>query len=139
MIEDYGKIPPQAIDVEEVILGAMILEKDTSLNNPIKSEWFYKEEHQIIVKAILELNNEGISIDMIQVINRLRNCEKLEEIGAGFLLTITSPLWLPAAKLSVDVVVLPITLPHDICIYYLKYRKKKRKEELIKMFETKQE
>jgi len=79
----YGKLPPQAIDVEEVVLGALMLEQDAIIANPVKVEWFYKEVHQKIVYAILELNNKHKPIDIIQVTQFLKDHGQLEEIGGA--------------------------------------------------------
>jgi len=57
--EEYGKLPPQAVEVEEAVLGAYMLERDAILENPIKPEWFYKQENQIIANTIIELNRNG--------------------------------------------------------------------------------
>ncbi len=50
----HGRIPPQAIDLEEVVLGAMMLEKDAvnAIIDILKPEVFYKEAHQKIFTAI---------------------------------------------------------------------------------------
>jgi len=77
----YGKLPPQAIEVEEAVLGAMMLERDCFLNNPVKKEWFYKNEHQKIIECIEELVNESIPIDLLQVTKRLKDKSYLEEVG----------------------------------------------------------
>jgi replicative DNA helicase len=86
----YGKLPPQAVDVEEVVLGAMILERNAFLNNPVKTEWFYKEEHQKIIQCLDDLRNSSISIDLIHVTKRLRDLGLLEDIGGpSFLMRLT--------------------------------------------------
>jgi replicative DNA helicase len=83
----YGKISPSCIDVEEAVIGAMILERDCFINNPVKKEWFYKEEHQKIISCIEELVNESIPIDLIQVTTKLKNKGLLEEIGGPLHIT----------------------------------------------------
>lgn len=80
----YGKIPPQAVDTEEVILGALMIDKD-ALSKIIgiitKPDIFYKEGHQFIFKAILELFEERIPIDIIIVTNKLKSMGKLDIAG----------------------------------------------------------
>ena len=77
----YGKIPPQAIEVEEVVLGALILEADAIISNRIKPEWFYKDEHQKIVKQIIDIAKEGSRVDLVTVVNRLKENNLLDEVG----------------------------------------------------------
>jgi replicative DNA helicase len=80
----YGKILPQAVDTEEVILGALMIDKD-ALSKIIgiitKPDIFYKEGHQSIFKAILELFEERIPIDIIIVTNKLKSMGKLDIAG----------------------------------------------------------
>ena len=85
MIE--GKVPPQSIDVEEAVLGAMMLERDCFINNPVKPEWFYKDQHQKIITCIKELVDESIPVDLLQVTKRLKDKNWLEEIGGPFYVT----------------------------------------------------
>ena len=83
----YGKIPPQAIDVEEAVLGALMLERDAFVNNPCKPEWFYKEEHQKIVSCISELVYESIPVDLLQVTMKLKDKGILDEVGGPMKIT----------------------------------------------------
>jgi len=83
----YGKIPPQAIDVEESVIGAFMLERDAFINNQVKPEWFYKEEHQKIISCIAELVSESIPIDLIQVTRKLMNKNLLELVGGPMMIT----------------------------------------------------
>lgn len=84
---EFGKIPPQDIKIEEAVLGAMILERDAFLNNPVRPEWFYKEEHQKIIKVISYLSENLIPIDLLQVTKRLNDLNKLDEIGGPVYIT----------------------------------------------------
>ena len=54
---DFGKVPPQANDMEEAVLGAVMLEKEAVITilDILKPESFYREAHQKIFKAISEL------------------------------------------------------------------------------------
>lgn len=80
-MNEYGLIPPQAIEIEEAVLGALILESDAIIENIVKPEWFYKEEHQIIAKEVISLSKEGKRIDLLTVIQNLRNKKLLDTIG----------------------------------------------------------
>lgn len=82
-----GKVPPQSVDIEEAVLGAMMLERDCFINNPVKPEWFYKDEHRKIIACIRELVNESVPIDLLQVTKRLRDKGQLEEIGGPLFVT----------------------------------------------------
>lgn len=87
--EEYGRMPPQAIDLEEVVLGALLLEKGAiiEVGDILQPESFYKEAHQKIYKAILKLSEEFQAIDMITVSEQLRKQEELEEVGGPAYIT----------------------------------------------------
>jgi len=80
---EIGKIPPQALDLEEAVLGAIMVEKDAviSILDVIKPESFYKETHQIIFKAIIDLSTHLEPIDLLTVTEELRKRNQLEEVG----------------------------------------------------------
>ena len=82
-----GKLPPQAVDLEEAILGALMLEKGP-LNDVIdilhRPEIFYKDAHKKIYEAIQELFSESESIDILTVTQRLRTKGELDNIGGPF-------------------------------------------------------
>ena len=54
---ERGKLPPQAIDLEEVVLGAMMIDKKgvDSVIDILHPDAFYKESHQYIFKSIIKL------------------------------------------------------------------------------------
>lgn len=80
---DLGKIPPQAVELEEAVLGAVMLEKDAIIEviDILKAESFYKEENQKIFRAILNLFAADKAIDLLTVTDQLRKDGTLEEIG----------------------------------------------------------
>jgi replicative DNA helicase len=83
---ELGKLPPQALDVEEVLLGSMLLDKD-ALSSVIESllpEHFYKEGHQLIYKSMLVLFETGNPVDIITVVDQLRKDGNLEKVGGAF-------------------------------------------------------
>jgi replicative DNA helicase len=86
---NLGKMPPQAVDVEEAILGALMLEKEAFniVSEILKPESFYKESHQLIYKSILELFDKSEPIDIITVTNHLRSKGELEIAGGPFYVT----------------------------------------------------
>jgi replicative DNA helicase len=80
---EFGRIPPQAIDLEEAVIGAIMLEKDAVLTvmDILKPESFYKEEHKKIYNAILSLSTKEAVIDMLTVTEELKKSKQLEEVG----------------------------------------------------------
>ncbi len=83
---DHGRIPPQAVDLEEAVLGAIMLEKDalTAVIDILKPEVFYKEAHQLIFEAIVVLFNETQPIDILTVVNQLKKSGDLDLVGGAF-------------------------------------------------------
>src|SRR5690606_24524783 len=81
-------LPPQAIDLEEVTLGALMIEKDALIEvmDFLKPESFYKDAHREIFKAIQKLFGNSEPIDLRTVANQLRKDGKLESIGGSFYL-----------------------------------------------------
>ncbi|MGV8135878.1 MAG: replicative DNA helicase [Mangrovibacterium sp.] len=86
---EYGKIPPQAIDVERAVLGALILESDSYLkvSSILKPESFYNAEHQLIFKSIKELSDSDKQVDLLTLTQYFKGKGNLEEIGGPFYLT----------------------------------------------------
>ena len=84
-----GKLPPQAIDLEESVLGAVMLEKDalTTIIEILRPESFYKPAHQEIYQAIVELFNNSEPVDLRTVVNQLRKGGKLEAVGGAYYVT----------------------------------------------------
>ena len=85
----YGKIPPQAKELEEAVLGAIMLEKDAFDNvvEILKPECFYVEAHQRIFKAMQGLANKSQPIDILTVAEELRSREELEMVGGPYYVT----------------------------------------------------
>src|SRR6056297_2826222 len=78
------KIPPQAIDLEESIIGALLLDsKALSKVNMIRSDMFYKDEHRVLFDAITHLSNNNRAVDILTVSQYLKDTGKIEQIG-GF-------------------------------------------------------
>ena len=82
---NLGKLPPQAVDLEEAVLGALMLEKDalTTVIDILKPESFYKDANQEVFKAIVDLFNNSEPVDMLTVANQLRELGKLEVVGGA--------------------------------------------------------
>jgi replicative DNA helicase len=83
----YGKIPPQAKELEEAVLGAIMLEKsafDTLTDTNLKPECFYVEAHQIIFTAMRDMQQRGIPIDILTVVEELKRLNQLEFVGGPY-------------------------------------------------------
>ncbi|MCF0179456.1 MAG: replicative DNA helicase [Bacteroidales bacterium] len=78
-----GKIQPQAIDMECAVLGAIMLEKDSfsKVSENLSKETFYDHKNELIYSAIQELAIEQKPIDMLTVVEQLKNNGTLEEAG----------------------------------------------------------
>ncbi len=85
---EKGKIPPQAIDLEEAVLGAMMIDKKgvDDVIDILHSEVFYKESNQLIYDAIFTLFQNTEPIDLLSVSNQLKKTGSLERVGGDFYL-----------------------------------------------------
>ncbi len=83
-----GKIPPQAVDLEEVVLGAMMIDKKgiDEVIDILNPDVFYKTAHQYIFEAIVQLFEDSSAIDLLTVANRLKTDKRLEQVGGEFYL-----------------------------------------------------
>jgi hypothetical protein len=81
---NLGKIPPSAIDLEDVVLGALILEASThDTFRFLKPEHFYQEQHKLIYQSIMDLVKQNEPIDMRSVVIQLRKNGNLEIAGGS--------------------------------------------------------
>ena len=83
---EHGKVPPNATDLEEAVLGALMLESD-ALNDVVevlKPESFYKIEHQKIFEAITDLFSKSQPIDILTVTSWLKKEGSLELVGGPY-------------------------------------------------------
>lgn len=81
---ERGKIPPQALDLEEAVLGAMLIDKKgvDDVIDIISADVFYKKQHQLIYQAIFELFQNSEPIDLLTVAEQLRKTGNLEAAGS---------------------------------------------------------
>jgi replicative DNA helicase len=84
-----GKLPPQALDLEEAVLGALMLEKDalSAVIDILKPDVFYKDSHQKIFEAIQALFQRSSPVDILTVTAQLRQQGDLEMIGGAYYIT----------------------------------------------------
>ncbi len=84
-----GKVPPQAIDLEEAVLGALMLEKDalSTVIDILKPEVFYQEAHKKIFEAIQQLFQKSKPVDILTVTAEMRQQGTLEIVGGAYYIT----------------------------------------------------
>lgn len=82
----YGKVPPQAKQLEESVLGAIMLEKTAFdiANDILQPDCFYGEGHQRIFKAMQSLASKSYPIDMMTIVEELKLSESLEIVGGPY-------------------------------------------------------
>jgi replicative DNA helicase len=79
----FGKLPPQATELEEAVLGACLVEQPAvaSMVDLMRPECFYFPQNQLIFEAIVELFRKNKPVDILTVSEQLKNKGKLEEVG----------------------------------------------------------
>lgn len=82
----FGKIPPQARDIEEAVLGACMLERDAVhlALGILSPEMFYLEVHKDVFEVVKDLFNRGNPVDQLTVMDALRKNGKLESVGGAY-------------------------------------------------------
>lgn len=89
LVHNLGKIPPQVTELEQAVLGALMIEKDalTIVIDILKPESFYHEKHQKIYSAILDLFDCSEPVDILTVTQKLRTRGELEFVGGAYYIT----------------------------------------------------
>ena len=85
MVADIGKMPPQARELEEAVLGALMLEKDafSIVSDILTTESFYEDTHQAIFGAIHNLAMQQKPVDVLTVVEELKRRGELEQVGGA--------------------------------------------------------
>ncbi|NDV45081.1 replicative DNA helicase [Flagellimonas sediminis] len=85
---EKGKIPPQAVDLEEVVLGAMMIDKKgvDEVIDILHQDVFYKDAHKYIYEAIFKLFESSEPVDLLTVSSQLKKDGRLEAAGGDFYL-----------------------------------------------------
>lgn len=88
-IFEHGRIPPHATDLEEAVLGAMLLESNalTNVIDILKPDVFYSSKHQKIFEAVFSLFSKTEPVDILTVTNELRKMGELENCGGAYYIT----------------------------------------------------
>ena len=85
---EKGKLPPQAVDLEEVVLGAMMIDKKgvDEVIDILNPDVFYKEAHQFIFEAVVNLFQSSQPVDLLTVSAELKKAKRLDRVGGEFYL-----------------------------------------------------
>ena len=85
----YGKVPPQARELEDAVLGAILLERDAfdTANDILTAESFYTDASQRIFRAMQDLRGKNMPIDLMTVVEQLKTNEDLETVGGPYYVT----------------------------------------------------
>lgn len=83
--EALGKIQPQALELEEAVLGAMMMENSAvnAVIDVLRPESFYREQHQKVYEAIVGLFQESEPVDLLTVTEALRKAGNLQFVGGA--------------------------------------------------------
>ena len=86
---ELGKLPPQAVDLEEAVLGALMLDKDalTNVVAILNPDAFYKDSHKHIFTAIQSLFSKSEPVDILTVTQELKKTGELEIAGGAYYIT----------------------------------------------------
>lgn len=89
---EAGKVPPQAVDVEEAVLGALLIEPNAvpDVLDSLSAECFYKEANRKIFSAIAKLSASHDPVDIYTVAEELKKNGSLEEVGGPYYLSLLS-------------------------------------------------
>ena len=84
----FGKVRPQAVPLEEAVLGGILLDKNALalVMDILRPDVFYLERHQVIYRAIVQLYESSSPIDLLTVTEALRRSQELERAGGAFYL-----------------------------------------------------
>lgn len=98
----FGKVPPQAPELEKTIIGTILNEKEAILTvqEILKPKFFYIEAHRLIYEAMQEMLTENEPIDLETVVWRLRTRGDLEQVGGVYYLTQTTNAVVSSANIE---------------------------------------
>lgn len=99
---EYGRLQPQAVELEEAVLGACLVERDAfgQISDYLKPQSFYETKHQVIYAAIQTLAAENKPIDLLTVTDQLRKTGDLEQAGGPFYVAELSRKMLSSAHIE---------------------------------------
>ena len=82
---EMGKLPPQAQELEDSVLGAIMIEKDAygTVADLLRPEVFYKDQNRLVFEAIRELAAKDLPIDLLSVAEKMKSQGTLEKAGGA--------------------------------------------------------
>lgn len=89
MEDGYGHLQPQALELEQAVLGALMIERDaySMVCQILKPESFYDRRHQLIYSAICRLSLDRKPVDILTVVEQLKRDDALDEVGGPLYIT----------------------------------------------------
>ncbi len=102
ILPEGGKLPPQALELEEAVLGALMLEKHaiTTVAEILSPASFYKDNNSLIYQAIVDLFSKAEPIDILTVTAELRKKGQLELVGGAYYITMLTNRIASAANIE---------------------------------------
>lgn len=87
--ESAGRVPPQSIDAEKSLLGAVLIDDGTmsEISDKLKSDDFYDKRHQVVFGAMLRLYEKHKPVDLLTLSDELQAKKQLETVGGSSYLT----------------------------------------------------
>ena len=88
-MNEYGHLQPQAPELEEAVLGALMIERDaySLVSEILRPESFYDRRNQLIYNAISTLSIQQKPVDILTVTEQLKRTGELDEVGGPFYIT----------------------------------------------------
>lgn len=83
--KNYGHLQPQAVDIEKVVLGALMIDKDafSMVSETLRPETFYEPRHQKIYNAIQTLSMNENPVDIMTVVDELKREGTIDDVGGA--------------------------------------------------------
>lgn len=99
---DFGKVPPQAIDMEEAVLGSIMIDPEAIMTviDILRPESFYKEGNKKIFSAMVELTKKNFPVDLFSVSEHIRSHNELDAVGGPVYLTQLTAKVISAANIE---------------------------------------
>lgn len=85
MAKELTKLPPQNVEAEQSVLGAILIDKDAmiKIGDFLKSDDFYRDDHAVIYRAILKLYEKRKPVDVVTLTNELEKDKDLKSVGGA--------------------------------------------------------
>ena len=96
------RVPPQNIEAEQAVLGAMLIKKEAiiEVQEILRPDDFYRETHRIIYEAMVRLQNNDEAVDLVTLTEELRKTDMLDKVGGLGFITQLANIVATAANVS---------------------------------------